>query len=122
MQMTTKFGKVLTYHEGFPPIKLHNLWSRVLERLRDRVKILYLPYQSTYSHQIWQGSNLLCWSPTNKVTQNFDQLVFRNQVTNKLHYISTTTVPIANNLGRIVTKLEGQKSQVALFLCSWEII
>ena len=43
--ITTKLGRVVTYLEGFLPIK-----SRGLTRSHDRLKPLYLHYHNAYAH------------------------------------------------------------------------
>ena len=54
----------------------------------------------------WHGD--LPWGiPKHKVIQRFDYVVSQGHVTNKSHYISTNTVPMANKLDRMVTYLDG---------------
>ena len=42
MSMATKFGKVVTYHEGLPHIKSHKFWSRGLLKSRGKLELLYI--------------------------------------------------------------------------------
>ena len=92
MPMGTKLDRVVTYHEGIPPIKSRdplitwsceitrqtktitnsttrlavgsyqkrhmNVLSRGLAKLRDKLKPLYVHYQSAFGHQTWQNCNL----------------------------------------------------------------
>ena len=60
MSITTKYGRVVTYHEGLPPTKSHDLWS---------------------------GGGL-------------------GRSGDKLNRISTTAMPLATKLGRMLTYLE----------------
>ena len=41
------------------------LWSRGYMLSRDKEKALYLQYQRSYGHQIWQGSGLKAINPLN---------------------------------------------------------
>ena len=55
--MTTKYSKVVTYREEFPPINSNNplkIWSREVR------------YQITYGHQTSQGSGILEGGPNHK--------------------------------------------------------
>ena len=52
MSKATKLGKVETYLEGLLPIKLLDLSSS------DKLKPLYLHYQSVYGPQTWQDGDL----------------------------------------------------------------
>ena len=40
----------------------------ITSRSRDKLKTLYLHYQSAYGHQTWQDGNLPWWVPAHKVT------------------------------------------------------
>ena len=51
MLMTIEFGWVVTYHGGLSRIKSYNSWSRGLLKSLDKLKPLYLYYQSAYGHQ-----------------------------------------------------------------------
>ena len=42
MSMATKFGKVVTYHDGLPHIKSHTFWSRGLLKSRGKLELLYI--------------------------------------------------------------------------------
>lgn len=54
MSMVTKTGKVVACHKGLPPIKsLPPLITCDLVRSRNKVKALYLRYQSANVHQTW---------------------------------------------------------------------
>ena len=41
----------------------------------DKLKALYLPYQSVYGHQTWQGGNLPWWAPAHKGKWPFDLVI-----------------------------------------------
>ena len=61
--MAIKHGKVVSYCEGLPPIKLHNplnMWYH------DKFKKLYFRYCNTYGHQTCQGGDILQEASTNK--------------------------------------------------------
>ena len=64
-------------------------------RSRDKLKLLYLYYHSAYIHQIWQAGGLPWVASTHIVTPLFGQVVVQDQVTNWNHYISTTTISVA---------------------------
>ena len=53
MPMALKFGRLVTYHEEVPPIKLH-VPSPGLSKSRDQITSIYLYYQSAYGHQTCQ--------------------------------------------------------------------
>ena len=55
--MATKLGKVITYHEGLQPIKAYDS-LRGLFQSHDKIKTLYLHYQSAYGHQTRKDGNL----------------------------------------------------------------
>ena len=65
------------------------LWSRGLWRSSDKLKSLYLHYQSAYGYHTWQESNLPCWTLAYKIAWSFDYVVLRNYITN----YHTTTLP-----------------------------
>ena len=81
------------------------LWSRDLARSRDKLKP-YLHYHSAYGHETWQDYVLSWRAPNNKVSQCPDHMILKSHVTNENHYISTTKVPLATKLGRMVTYFE----------------
>ena len=54
MSMATKTGKVVACHKGLPSIKsLVPLITCDLVRSRNKLKALYLHYQSADVHQTW---------------------------------------------------------------------
>ena len=58
MTMSTKLGKMVTYHEVLLHIELLNLWSRILARSHDKLLPLYVQYCSAYGHQTWDDGDL----------------------------------------------------------------
>ena len=71
------------------------LWSRDIAIYRDKIKPLYLHYQSALDYQTCQDGNLPSSACVYKITWPFDQVVLNC-------YISTTTEPMATKLGRMV--------------------
>ena len=67
--MVTALGRMVTYLEGLLPTKSHEPWSRVLTKLHDKIRPLYLHYYSVYRHQTWQDGDLTQRVPTHKVTK-----------------------------------------------------
>ena len=92
-----------------------NFCSSNLAKSRDKVKPLYLHYESVCGYQTWQECNLPSWAPAYKITSPFKSLN---------DYISTTTVLKATKLGRMVIyldKLPVIKSHNSLISWSSEI-
>ena len=104
--MATKLGRMVAYLDGLLSIKSHNLWSHGFVRSRDKLKSFYLQYYSVYGHQTWQAGNLPRWDTAHNVTWLFHHVVLWDHVTTWKH-ISTITVPMATNLGKLVTYPEG---------------
>ena len=77
-----------------------------LARSRDKLKPLYIHYQSGNGYQTWQNGDLPWRAHTHKVTQALGQRVLQDHVTNYKNCISTTTVPVATKHGRILTYFE----------------
>ena len=104
---------------AFKPCRLV-LWNRLLQPLKA-----YLHYHNAYGHLTWQDSDLPWGDPIQKVTRPFDHVIFRNHVTNWIHYISTIRVPVATKFDMIVTYYDGFlpiKSHYTLIKWSCEIM
>ena len=82
------------------------LWSRDLAISRDKLKPLYLHYPIAYGHRTWLDGNLSWMAPNLKITKHSVHVVLQCHVTDKNHYISSTTVPMATKLDRMVTYFE----------------
>ena len=96
----------------------------ITSRSCGKPKTLYLHYQGLYGYQTWSDGNLPWWAPAHKVKWPFDHVVLWNHVTNYNRCISTTIVPMASKLGRMVTyddELLPVKSHDPLVTLSWEI-
>ena len=76
--MATKDGRMLTYLEVLFHISYITLWSGGLVNSRGKLKN---PLPQCHGHH----------GPTRKATWTFDYVVFRDHLTNKNHYIPTTT-------------------------------
>ena len=85
MLMTTKPGRVVTYHAGHPPIKSHDPLIMRSFVIMSQPK-LSLHNHSAYSHQTWQDGDLHWGTPACKVTWYFDHAVLQNHTTNKKHH------------------------------------
>ena len=83
------------------------LGSRDLANSCDKIKPLYFHYQSAYGYQTWQDGKLPWWARVFKVTFPFAHVILWDHLINWNHYISTTTVPMATKLDRMVTYLNG---------------
>ena len=68
------------------------LSSRVLTKSSDNLKPLYLHYHNVYGYQTWQDGRI--------------HKVLIDHLTNEKPYIFTTTIPVANELGTVVTYIE----------------
>ena len=68
------------------------IWLRGLVRSSDKLKTLYLYYQSVYGYQSCQNGNLPWWATACQATWSFGHTDLQNRVTNQNHYISTTRV------------------------------
>ena len=71
----------------------------------DKLKTLFLNYQSVYGNQTWQDGNLPWWTLCHKVMRPFDYMVLKDHVTTKIVYFSATTVSMATKPGRIIAYL-----------------
>ena len=100
--MTTRLGRMVTLTGSYLMI----IWSRHLSRSRDKLKPLYLHKNYAYGHQTWQDGDLPWRVPTHKVTWLFDHVVLRDHLASSNYYISTTAVPMATRLCRIVRYFE----------------
>ena len=78
--IATKLNRTVTCHEGLRPINM-TLLSLVLAKSRDKLKVLYLPYQNGYGHQAMQDGNIPWWGTSHNVTCLFDHVVLWDQVT-----------------------------------------
>ena len=87
---------------GSNPYSHLTLWSCILTRSLDKLKA-YFHFQNAYAHQTWQDGNLPWGAPIHKITWHFDHVVLKVHVTNREHFIPTTTVPIATKRGSVVT-------------------
>ena len=76
------------------------LWSRDITICYDKIKPLYLHYQSAFDYQTCQDGNLPSSACVYKITWPFDQVVLYDHVTNWNCFISTTTEPMATNLAK----------------------
>ena len=83
------------------------LWSRGLARSHDKLKLLYLHYHSAHDHQTWKNSDLPWGAPNHKVIYCLVRMVLQGHVTNENHYISSTRVPMATKLSRMIIYLDG---------------
>ena len=104
--IATKLNRTVTCYEGLRTISMI-LLSRVLAKSRDKLKVLYLPYQNGYDHKAIRDGNLPWWGASHNVTCLFDLVVLWDQVTHQKYYISTTTVPMEIEIKRMVAYLEG---------------
>ena len=56
MSLATKRGRLMTYFEELHPHKI--IWRFDLARSNNKLKALYLHFQSAYYHQAWEDDNL----------------------------------------------------------------
>ena len=82
--MASKIGRVVTYHEGFPPIKSHD----GLKRSFGKLKPLHHQYDSAYGPKV-DGMVTIMKESTHKVTQNFGHVVLTLNIDTKLDRMVT---------------------------------
>ena len=75
---------MVTYHEGFPPLKSHDPLNTTSQELNWQIKVLHLHYHNIYSHQTWQG-DILLGVLTHKVTLSF--ITWSCEVMWKIKYV-----------------------------------
>ena len=75
-------------------------------RSNDRLKLLYLNYQSAYGHYTSQDGDRPWGSPDYKVIERFHHVVLQGHVTNDNHYIFTIRLDMATKLGWIIIYLD----------------
>ena len=111
MPMTTKLGRMMTYLDEILPIKSNDpliTWSCEIT-WQSKTIIPTLP------QFLCSPDDDIPWeAPNHKVIQSFDHVVFQVHVTNKNPYISTTRVPLAIKLGKMMIYLDG-----LLYKVSW---
>ena len=123
---------MVTYLEWFLHKKLSDPLVTWSHRSGDKLKPLYLPYHSAYSHQTWKVGDfswgapihLVTWplnhmvlldygldiqwrASIHKVTWSFNHIVLWCHVINWIFYISTCTRPMATKHGKVLTYREG---------------
>ena len=104
---------------GYYPQCHMNVFSRGLARSLDKLKRLYLHHDSAYDHQTCLGGNLPWGLQTIKSCNTFITWTFKVTWETKT-VISTTRVPVATKLERMVTYLEGLVATKSLFtLITW---
>lgn len=77
--LAAKFGRMVAYFEGFLATKSRDRCG--LAKSREKLKSLYLHYQSVYSQQTWNDSNLPQRAPSQEATWAFNYVVLGNCVT-----------------------------------------
>ena len=75
MPMVTKLGRMVTYCEGFPPIKSHDPWVHGLLRSCDKVKPLYPQYHNVYDPKACWGGDITLGAVTHKLIGSFNCVV-----------------------------------------------
>ena len=95
---TPNFTGQLAYSDRFLPIKSHAIWSRSLKRSRQKLKSLSPPYQNPCGYKTLVDGDLPWGASTHKATWHF--ITWSCEIT--WVTISTTTVPMATNLGRMM--------------------
>ena len=99
--MDTELGRVITYHEGLLSIKSRDSFVTWSCEITWQTKSLFpLP------QYLWLP-NMASWWLTLRASHprshpTLDHVVLRDHVTN-LKHVSTTTIPMATKLGRVVT-------------------
>ena len=93
---------MVTYLKLLSSITLPTIWSPCLARSRDKINALYLYYHSFYGHQTWQVGNLIRVAHIHLVTLPLNDAVLLDHLTNLKHIVSTTTIPMATKIDRVV--------------------
>ena len=81
------------------------LCSHDIARSSDTLKPLYLHYHNAYGHRPCRMVTYFEWLLTIK-WHNTVHVVLQSHMTNKNHYISSTSMPMATKLGRMVAYFE----------------
>ena len=109
--MDTELGRVVTYHEGLLSVKSRDSFVTWSCEITWQTKSMFpLP------QYLWLP-NMASWWLTLRASHpwshpTLDHVVLRDHVTN-LKHVSTTTIPMATKLGRVVTYNE----ELALINC-----
>ena len=56
--MSTKLGRVMTYHKELPPITSHDPLNMYSREVTWQIKTAKLTYHIAYSHQTFQGGEI----------------------------------------------------------------
>ena len=84
------------------PQSYSTLWSHDSAKSRDKQKLSYIHYYKAYNHQTWQNGDHLPWgAPIVIATWPFNHVILLEDMANK-KLISTTTIPMAIKLGKVV--------------------
>ena len=103
--MATKLRRVVTYHEGLPPIKSYD--PLIICSCKIKLKPLYLHYHSVHGHQTWQCGVYNEELPS--IMSEYSLIMRSCKVSGKIRscFISITTRPMATKLGKVVTYYKG---------------
>ena len=73
----------------------------------DKLKPLFLHYDSPYGHETWKDAALSLRASNHKVTQSSDHMALKIHMTNTNHYIFMNRVNMVTKLGRMVAQTDG---------------
>ena len=102
VSMATTLSGMVTYFERLLTIKSFYALITWSCKVKWQTKIIIYPQAECPWLHTWQNHNLARWATTYKVTPPFDHVVLQDHETNENHYISTSTVPMATKLARMV--------------------
>ena len=105
--MVNKLDSMVAHLDGLLPTKFHNTLTTWSCDITWQAKTIISPLSQCLWPQNLVECNLYWKAPTHKVTWGPGHVVVQSHVTNKNHYISTTRVPMATKLGRMVAHLDG---------------
>ena len=93
--MSTNFVKMVAYLKKL-------LLTKLLDPLRDQLKLLYLHFCSVYDHKTWQDGDLPLGAPVVIVTRPINHIVWLDHVTNTIFHIFTSNKQMATKHGGMV--------------------
>ena len=117
MLMPTKLGRVAIYNKELLSIRSQGPLIRWSFRSHEQLNLLYFYYHKAYGHQTWESGDLLWETFTHKFTNPVN--TWSREVTWEIKkHISTTTIPMTIELGRVVTYNEELPLQSLKIPCS----
>ena len=80
--MATKHGKMVTHHDGLPPINSHNSLKHVFTKGHVTLKIFYFLHHNAYVRMTYHHSEVTQGAPTQKFACPHNEVVMPGYVAN----------------------------------------